>query len=176
MLFGMLRPSSGRNDYNPTPSPPPRPVPCAGMLRYMNGRNDFSPKLPSPPPPIHISTDLHPHSLKIRYPGSIYSEHRGDWMCDNCSNMVSLGMTSKMNHCDLCNNYDLCDSCLKDPIHQHPLTLVQDTQSIYPQANGHWVCDICKNETLKGMSSMMHHCSTCDSFDVCDQCLNGRMI
>lgn len=52
--------------------------------------------------------------------------------------------------------------------HAHPLTVVSNPKTIYPP-HGQWFCDICGGPST--LSSQMHHCMECGSFDMCGSCL-----
>jgi hypothetical protein len=51
--------------------------------------------------------------------------------------------------------------------HVHPLTIVPNPKTIYPP-HGQWFCDICGAGST--LTSQMHHCMECGSFDMCANC------
>eukprot|EP01119_Soliformovum_irregulare_P015389 TRINITY_DN4322_c0_g1_i2.p1 TRINITY_DN4322_c0_g1~~TRINITY_DN4322_c0_g1_i2.p1 ORF type:complete len:236 (+),score=13.81 TRINITY_DN4322_c0_g1_i2:140-847(+) len=149
-----------------------------GMLNFTSGRGPAPPPAPSLPPPSPVPpmypdritrTQLHPHTLQKRNPHQTFSN--GQWQCSHCSNSTTIGMKFEFYSCQTCTYY-LCGKCSISPVHAHPLQVVDDTPSIYPDYNGHWACDVCHGQTTEGMVSYMHHCGTCSGFDVCDKCLN----
>jgi hypothetical protein len=54
----------------------------------------------------------------------------------------------------------------KSTAHKHTL-VIQDPHVVYAAHNGLWHCDICG---ISPTSGVMRHCSTCPSFDMCEQC------
>lgn len=51
--------------------------------------------------------------------------------------------------------------------HVHPVIMVNDPKLIYPPS-GQWFCDVCHTASLP--SSVMYHCMTCGTFDMCTAC------
>eukprot|EP01119_Soliformovum_irregulare_P003009 TRINITY_DN13279_c0_g1_i1.p1 TRINITY_DN13279_c0_g1~~TRINITY_DN13279_c0_g1_i1.p1 ORF type:complete len:260 (+),score=33.21 TRINITY_DN13279_c0_g1_i1:43-780(+) len=147
------------------------------MMRPSSGKDGYVPFAPSarlnasacPPPPRIASSPFHPHTL-YETVSSVVSSN-GQWQCDHCSNSTTIGMTFKPYRCNTC-TFNLCQKCVEAPIHNHPLQVIEDTVSIYPEQNGHWCCDSCHGQTTEGLVSYMHHCPSCAGFDVCDRCLN----
>ena len=56
------------------------------------------------------------------------------------------------------------------PQHRHPLVLT-NPQTVYPQYNGQWKCDIC--DISYDNQHTPYHCSIC-SFDLCETCSQSK--
>ena len=93
---------------------------------------------------------VHHHRLLYTGSSAILSENQnGIWRCAVCKNTSDTLNQTFSYHCSTCDDFHICPDCFKPkrhPSHMHELNLV-NTSLVYEQKKGHWVCDICGNES-----------------------------
>ncbi|XP_046846112.1 zinc finger protein 62 homolog isoform X2 [Xenia sp. Carnegie-2017] len=96
---------------------------------------------------------------------------KSSWRCDVCRKSSIDLKDKRFYSCDE-SYFKMCVDCSKEirtTLHPHPL-LHTDTRYTYPQTNGEWNCDICRNNNGPGHYYPAHCALSCE-FDLCDNCL-----